>query len=145
MTGPLVSPGSPEPQIETILWISFRFVGCVLPLPLLLAFLVGPLQTGVSPAVGDPEPLRLPLVGVVTQGVHAGHPAIDIACNTGAPVVAAHGGSGRTHWSSTHGWTFVLQGADGLETRYSHLAQGAPAGQYKAGDLIVALTSAASL
>jgi murein DD-endopeptidase MepM/ murein hydrolase activator NlpD len=94
------------------------------------------LQTGVSPAVVHPEPLLLPLVGVVTQGVHAGHPAIDIACSTGAPVVAAHGGSGSTHWSSTHGWTFVLQGADGLETRYSHLAQGAPAGQYKAGDLI---------
>jgi murein DD-endopeptidase MepM/ murein hydrolase activator NlpD len=107
-----------------------------LPLPLLLASLAGPLQTGPSPSLRQPETLLLPLAGVVTQGVHADHPAIDIACSTGAPVVAAHAGSGSTQWSSTHGWTFVLRADDGLETRYSHLAQGAPAGRYSAGDLI---------
>ena len=31
-----------------------------------------------------------PLPGVVTLGVHPGHPAIDIACMPGAPVRAAH-------------------------------------------------------
>lgn len=107
-----------------------------MPLPLLLASLVGPLDSAVPPSLRLHQPLLLPLAGVITQGVHADHPALDIACSVGAPVVAAHHGSGSTQWSATHGWTFVLQGDDGLETRYSHLAQGAPSGRYSAGEVI---------
>lgn len=107
-----------------------------MPLPLLLASLVGPLDSAVPPSLRLHQPLLLPLAGVITQGVHADHPALDIACSVGAPVVASHSGSGSTQWSATHGWTFVLQGDDGLETRYSHLAQGAPAGRYSAGEVI---------
>jgi len=74
--------------------------------------------------------------GVITQGVREGHPAIDIACITGAPVRAAHDGIGSVRRSHTHGTTFELRGADGLETSYSHLHSAMPAGRYSRGDLI---------
>lgn len=107
-----------------------------MPLPLLLASLAGSLGPSIQAPLQVREPLVLPLAGVITQGVHSSHPALDIACSVGAPVVAAHHGSGSTQWSATHGWTFVLQGDDGLETRYSHLVQGAPSGRYSAGEVI---------
>ena len=71
--------------------------------------------------------------GVITQGVRVGHPAIDIACIPGAPVRAAHDGQGHVERSTTHGITFVLNGADGLQTRYSHLQAAVPAGPYQQG------------
>lgn len=74
--------------------------------------------------------------GVITQGVREGHPAIDIACTTGTPVRAAHDGQGSVRRSHTHGTTFELRGADGLETSYSHLHTAMPAGSYRRGDLI---------
>ena len=74
--------------------------------------------------------------GVITQGVREGHPAIDIACITGTPVRAAHDGIGSVRNSHTHGTTFELRGADGLETSYSHLSSAMPAGIYRRGDLI---------
>lgn len=74
--------------------------------------------------------------GVITQGVREGHPAIDIACITGTPVHAAHDGIGSVHRSHTHGTTFELRGADGVETSYSHLNSAMPAGRYSRGDLI---------
>lgn len=80
--------------------------------------------------------LLMPLGGVITQGVHPGHQALDIACLPGTPVHAAHKGIGRTHWSSDLGWTFVLRREDGLETSYSHLRQGAPSGAYEAGEVV---------
>lgn len=77
-----------------------------------------------------------PLPGVITQGVRPGHPAIDIACIPGAAIRAAHDGQGSSNRSYTHGITFVLQGADGLETRYSHLQSASPAGVYSRGAVI---------
>ncbi|MEY3962754.1 MAG: hypothetical protein RLZZ106_9 [Cyanobacteriota bacterium] len=74
--------------------------------------------------------------GVITQGVREGHPAIDIACITGTSVRAAHDGQGSVRRSYTHGTTFELRGADGLETSYSHLHSAMPAGHYKRGDQI---------
>ena len=80
--------------------------------------------------------LLQPMPGVITQGVRPGHPAIDIACNPGTPVRAAHDGQGHSERSFTHGITFVLHGADGLETSYSHLQSASAAGPYRRGDLI---------
>ena len=77
-----------------------------------------------------------PMPGVVTQGVRPGHPALDIACTPGTPVRAAHDGQGRSQRSHTHGITFVLAGADGLETSYSHLQAASPGGRYQRGDVI---------
>lgn len=77
-----------------------------------------------------------PMPGVITQGVRANHPAIDIACTPGTPVRAAHDGNGRSERSYTHGITFVLQGADGLQTSYSHLQSAAPRGTYRRGAVI---------
>ena len=74
--------------------------------------------------------------GVITQGVRQGHPAIDIACATGTAVRAAHDGQGSVRRSRTHGITFELRGANGLETSYSHLHSAMPAGNYSRGDQI---------
>lgn len=78
----------------------------------------------------------MPLAGVITQQVRPGHQAIDISCVIGTPVHAAHDGEGRTRWSRETGWTFTLDGRDGLQTLYGHLASGAPAGTYSRGDVI---------
>lgn len=91
----------------------------------------------LAPALLHPLlPLLHPMPGVTTQGVRAGHPAIDIACAVGTPVRAAHDGLGSVHRSYTHGITVVLRGPDGLETRYSHLQAAQPAGTYHRGDVI---------
>ena len=80
--------------------------------------------------------LMRPMAGVVTQGVHGNHPAIDIACVEGTPVFAAHDGQGSTQRSYTHGVVFVLARPDGLETSYAHLTRAQPPGNYRRGDLI---------
>jgi murein DD-endopeptidase MepM/ murein hydrolase activator NlpD len=80
--------------------------------------------------------LLQPMPGVITQGVHPEHPAIDIACATGTPVRAAHDGQARVERSYTHGITLVLNGADGLITSYSHLESARPGGTYSRGDVI---------
>ncbi|GDX72257.1 hypothetical protein LBMAG39_06900 [Cyanobium sp.] len=77
-----------------------------------------------------------PMPGVITQGVRAGHPAIDIACIQGTPVRAAHDGQGRQERSLTHGITFVLHGEDGLRTSYSHLEKASAPGPFRRGDVI---------
>ena len=77
-----------------------------------------------------------PMPGVITQGVRAGHPAIDIACIQGTPVRAAHDGQGRQERSLTHGITFVLHGSDGLRTSYSHLDNARAPGPFRRGDVI---------
>ena len=77
-----------------------------------------------------------PMPGVITQGVRPGHPAIDIACIPGTPVRAAHDGRGSQERSLTHGITFVLNGADGLRTSYSHLENASAPGSYRRGDVI---------
>ncbi len=89
------------------------------------------------PGAGQaPLPLLRPMPGVITQGVRPGHPALDIACTVGTPVKAAHDGQGGSHSSHTHGITFVLRGADGLETRYAHLDSARPGGAYRRGEVI---------
>lgn len=74
--------------------------------------------------------------GVITQGVHPDHPALDIACVPGTPVRAAHDGNARMQRSYTHGITVVLVGAGGLETRYSHLQQALAGGPVQRGEPI---------
>ncbi|MBM3267003.1 MAG: M23 family metallopeptidase [Candidatus Sericytochromatia bacterium] len=74
--------------------------------------------------------------GVITRGVGPNHPALDIACTVGTRVRAAHDGQGSSYRSHTLGNTFVLKGAGGLQTSYSHLASARPAGPYRRGDLI---------
>lgn len=90
--------------------------------------------------VTNPPPseqrLLRPMPGVITQGVRPGHPALDIACNVGTPVRAAHDGQGGARTSHTHGITFELRRADGLVTSYSHLSAARPGGAYKRGDQI---------
>lgn len=81
------------------------------------------------------------MAGVVTQGVHPGHPAIDIACSVGTPVRAAHDGQARVEQSYTHGITVVLQGSGNLSTSYSHLSSALPAGSVRRGDVIGACGS----
>jgi murein DD-endopeptidase MepM/ murein hydrolase activator NlpD len=78
----------------------------------------------------------MPLAGVITQQVRPGHQAIDISCVPGTPVHAAHAGQGSTRWSRDLGWTFTLNGSDGLQTTYAHLDSGAPAGLFPRGAVI---------
>jgi len=51
-------------------------------------------------------------------------------------VRAAHDGRGSQERSLTHGITFVLNGADGLRTSYSHLENASAPGSYRRGDVI---------
>ena len=80
--------------------------------------------------------LLQPMPGVITQGVRPGHPAIDIACAVGTEVRAAHDGRGQVERTYTLGTTMVLEGSDGLVTRYSHLESAMPAAEFRRGEVI---------
>lgn len=80
--------------------------------------------------------LLLPISGPITQHWSPSHPAIDIACIQGAPIVAAHSGSGDTFYSYTMGNVFILRGENGLITTYSHLLSSNRKGEYNRGDVI---------
>ena len=80
--------------------------------------------------------LLIPIAGPVTQRVTEAHPAIDIACRTGADVLAAHDGVGRSSWDGRMGWTFTLKGDGELRSSYSHLKSARGSGTYKRGDVI---------
>ena len=80
--------------------------------------------------------LLLPISGPITQQWSELHPAIDIACVEGSPIVAAHSGRGDSFYSYEMGNVFVLKGENGLITSYSHLLSTNKKGVYNRGDVI---------
>lgn len=74
-------------------------------------------------AAGGTGSLAWPLVGLLSQGFWAGHPAIDIAAPGGTPILAADAGvvglAGTYH--PQYGVFVVLNHGDGLQTLYAHL------------------------
>lgn len=78
-----------------------------------------------APGPARGYPLAWPLRGVVTQGYHSRHRALDIASAYGARVYASH--SGRVTYArfSPDGWLgfrVVIVHDNGLTTAYSHLS-----------------------
>jgi murein DD-endopeptidase MepM/ murein hydrolase activator NlpD len=64
--------------------------------------------------------LIMPVQGPITQFPTPRHPAIDIACTPGTPIVAAHGGQMVKSWDPDMGNVVTVVGL-GLESTYSHL------------------------
>ncbi|NPV06741.1 MAG: M23 family metallopeptidase [Anaerolineae bacterium] len=64
-----------------------------------------------------------PVSGYISQGVHSGHVAVDIAGNRGSPVVAADSGTVTlVSWMRTsYGYHVIVDHGNGLETLYAHL------------------------
>ena len=75
------------------------------------------------PAKDADYPLAWPLVGIVTQGYHADHRAIDIGSVYGAKVYAADAGTViHAEWARTgYGYTVIIAHANNRQTLYSHL------------------------
>jgi murein DD-endopeptidase MepM/ murein hydrolase activator NlpD len=64
--------------------------------------------------------LLMPVKGPITQFPTSKHPAIDIACAPGDPVVASHGGQLMTSYDVYMGNVAQVIGAD-FESTYAHL------------------------
>jgi murein DD-endopeptidase MepM/ murein hydrolase activator NlpD len=62
----------------------------------------------------------MPVKGPITQSPTPKHPAIDIACTPGDPIVAAHGGQLMTFYDADMGNVAQVIGAD-FESTYAHL------------------------
>lgn len=80
--------------------------------------------------------LLLPISGPITQPWSQKHPAIDIACLLGSPIVAAHSGKATTHYDYKMGNVVVLIGENGLITSYSHLSKTMGDRVYNVGEVI---------
>ena len=80
--------------------------------------------------------LLLPMMGPVTQDWSYKHPAIDIACITNTPVLAAHDGIGKSTYQFELGNIMKLYGESGLITTYAHLESTRGNLTYKRGDVI---------
>ena len=63
-----------------------------------------------------------PVKGPITQFPTPRHPAIDIACTPGDPVVAVHGGQMVKHWDPDMGNVVQVVGRD-LVSTYAHLGE----------------------
>ena len=63
-----------------------------------------------------------PASGVITQGYHKYHGAIDIANNQGTPLIAPDGGTVTfAAWSGGLGNAVQIDHGDGFATTYGHL------------------------
>ena len=85
--------------------------------------------------------LRRPTQGVLTQGYHRGHYAIDIASRRNTPIYAAAAGTVRvsqTGWNYGYGTYVIIDHGNGVETLYAHNTVNKVAvGDYvKAGQLV---------
>jgi len=64
-----------------------------------------------------------PTRGVITQGFHRNHYALDIASKRGAPIYAAAGGvvsTSRTGWNYGYGNYIIIDHGGGVQTLYGH-------------------------
>jgi murein DD-endopeptidase MepM/ murein hydrolase activator NlpD len=77
----------------------------------------------------------LPVTGVITQDYSTHHPAIDISCIPGSPVIATHDGHLSSSYSYNLGNVATVM-SDTLVSTYSHLQTVNTAGIVMAGDQI---------
>lgn len=80
--------------------------------------------------------LLIPVPGPIIQQWSQRHPAIDIACLLGSPIVAAHSGKAEVYYDFQMGNVVKLYGEDGIITSYSHLSKTKGNGMYNVGDII---------
>lgn len=87
-------------------------------------FLSTPIATG-SPASGPSGKFGWPAPGrSVTQGVRAGHIAIDVDCESSQSLFAAESGTvAAAGWSGGYGNRIVLNHGGGIQTLYGHFAK----------------------
>ena len=64
--------------------------------------------------------LTLPHPGPIVQMPSLTHPAVDIACITGDPILSAHGGTTVTYWDGNRGNVVEIVG-EGYRSLYAHL------------------------
>jgi len=79
--------------------------------------------------------LTLPLQGVITQGYSDKHPAVDIACRAGTPVVAAHGGKVTIRRTARMGNGVIITN-DEHRSEYWHLDSVVRQTEVKQGEII---------
>ena len=68
--------------------------------------------------------LIFPTVGTITQGYHAGHPALDIANRNHGPIYAAAAGkvirAETSGWNGGYGNVVIIDHGNGMQTLYGH-------------------------
>ncbi len=85
--------------------------------------------------------LKKPTTGIITQGVHAGHTAIDIANSMNTPIYSAQAGKVVTAaggWNYGYGNHVIIDHGNNIQTLYAHLnSYNVKVGQQiKTGELI---------
>ena len=77
-----------------------------------------------------------PVPGVITQGYHMGHKAVDFACVTGTPVQAVHEGRVERFRDGRLGNQVRVYGPNGVVSLYAHLDSFGLNGNVNKGDVI---------
>ena len=79
--------------------------------------------------------LTWPIHGPTTQYPSPAHPAVDVSCNVGDPIRAAHSGRLRSRRDANLGNVIEIEG-EGYRSLYAHLNEVLAAGTVKEGQII---------
>ncbi len=127
----ILNYGGNEIEDGTPLTVGMKLVipGADLPEPPPRVIAVPAQERTYTARVVDPQEgsgsLIWPVSGRISQGYSGGHAAVDIAGDTGSPVVAADDGTVvLVSWMTwSYGYHIIIDHGNGLETLYGHLSE----------------------